>query len=192
MKSKQEVLAELLTKMLTGATLTSDEQMVLAENSSAIQAASKTAKNVAKEKSEELKQLEVENHKTEVSEFLKSFNETLAGKTFETGNELKNWLKEQVKNVPVLKGTKGSADTNWLKPVNTSNLKPDSYMGIIHTFVSGSPKGVTKQAIVDQITKVKGKCTNKAGYMYRVNMALSGKLPGLVYDEKTKLVTLTK
>lgn len=192
MKSKEQILAEIMVKVISGQQLTNDENKVLAENATNVSNLAKQVKQSTSAAKEAEQAEKLEKYKTEFNDFLEEFKGNVATKTFETGADLKNWLKDQAKNVPVLKGTKGTGTTDWLSPINVNTVKPNSYNGIIYNFVNDSDKGVTKQAIVDKITEVKGKCTNKAGYMYRVNMALSGKIPGLVYNEKTKLVTLEK
>jgi len=191
-KTKEQILAEIMVKVISGQQLTDGENKLLTENESTLKDAATTLKNVSSKVKEAEQAKKLEEYIKKFSTFLESFKKDVSSKTFETGADLKNWLKDQVKNVPVLKNSKGSGSTDWLSPININTVKPNSYNGIIYNFVNDSDKGVTKHAIVDKITEVKGKCTNKAGYMYRVNMALSGKIPGLVYNEKTKLVTLKK
>ncbi len=189
-KTKEQVLAEIMVKVISGQQLTNDENKVLAENATNVSNLAKQVKQstTAAKKAEAAEKLE--KYKKEFSTFLESFKKDVSSKTFETGADLKNWLKDQIKNVPVLKSSKGSGSGDWLAPVNIATLKPDSYNGIIYNCVKNAEKGVLKADIVKAIETVKGPCTNKAGYMYRVNMAISGKVPGLVYDAKTKLVTL--
>ena len=152
-KTKEQVLAEIMVKVISGQQLTNDENKVLAENVGTLKTATTTLKNVGSKVKEAEQAEKLEKHKKEFSTFLESFKKDVSSKTFETGADLKNWLKDQIKNVPVLKSSKGSGSTA-IGPKETTSA--GSYPDIIKkALIAAGEKGLTFTEIGAEIEKEK-------------------------------------
>lgn len=185
---KSIILGAILTKMMSGGVLTTEEKAILAGAADTLQKATKTAKENKAVLAEQKRKEEEEEHHATFTAFYESAKKSFQATDFKSADDLKKWLLTTAKVVPTLKRKRNNSTTDWLTPIDVETVKPDSYNGLILASLKEGPK--TKAQLV-KVLKDAGKDGGKAGLMYRVNMAINGKIPGCSYNEKTKMVTYT-